>query len=126
LAPAATSGMSSGVGTAADASSTTTAGTGAEAAAGTAAGTGADVGGATVLRNPRSGQIFSWNGSGWQESGHVGLSAGVTYDTTNWNGGTGGQSSRGYGGRSLAGLAAWRAGHMIGTTMRLVGMGKES
>ncbi len=126
LASGGTSGMSSGVGAPADATSTTTAGAGAETAAGTAAGTGADAGAATVLRNPRSGQVFSWNGSGWQESGHVGSSAGATYGTTNWNGGTGGQSSRGYGGRSLAGLAAWRAGHVIGTTMRLVGMGKES
>jgi hypothetical protein len=126
LVPGGTSGMSSGVGAPADATSTATAGAGAEAAAGTAAGTGAGAGAATVLRNPRSGQVFSWNGSGWQESGNVGSSAGATYGTTNWNGGTGGQSSRGYGGRNLAGLAAWRAGHMIGTTMRLVGMGKES
>ena len=30
-----------------------------------------------------------------------------------------------YRGRSLAGLAAWQTGHLIGRTMRLAGMGKE-
>jgi len=30
-----------------------------------------------------------------------------------------------YRGRSLAGFAAWRTGHLVGRTMRLVGMGKE-
>jgi hypothetical protein len=30
-----------------------------------------------------------------------------------------------YGGRSLAGFAAWQTGHLVGRTMRLVGMGKE-
>lgn len=30
-----------------------------------------------------------------------------------------------YGGRSLAGFAAWQSGHLVGRTMRLVGMGKE-
>jgi hypothetical protein len=120
-------GTSSGNAGSADATTTAGAGTAVDAGAGTA-GTGAGIeqGAATVLRNPRSGQVFSWNGSGWQEAGHVGSSPSATYGTTRWTGGSGGPSSRGYSGRGLAGLAAWRAGHMIGTTMRLVGMGKES
>jgi len=36
-----------------------------------------------------------------------------------------GQSGTGYNGRSLAGFAAWQAGHAIGRTMRWVGMGAE-
>ena len=35
------------------------------------------------------------------------------------------QSGGGYNGRSLAGLAAWQAGHAIGRTMRWAGMGAE-
>ena len=31
----------------------------------------------------------------------------------------------GYSGRSLAGFAAWQAGHAIGRTMRWAGMGAE-
>jgi hypothetical protein len=81
---------------------------------------------ATVLRNARTGQVFSWNGSGWQEAGYVGAFSAATYGATAWTGGGSGESGRGYGGRSFAGLAAWRAGHVIGCTMRLVGMGKES
>lgn len=104
--------------------------TSSRAEAGTAVATGASASTETsagaVLRNPQSGQVFSWNGSGWQETGHVGSSSLAAYGTTQWTGRSGGSSSRGYSGRSLAGLAAWRAGHMIGTTMRLVGMGKES
>jgi hypothetical protein len=37
-----------------------------------------------------------------------------------------GQPASGYNGRSLAGFAAWQAGHMIGRTMRWAGMGAES
>ena len=37
----------------------------------------------------------------------------------------GGQSGSGYNGRSLAGFAAWQAGHAIGSAMRWVGMGTE-
>ena len=123
-----TSGLGTSSGNAGAADATTTAGAGTVDAGAGAAGTGAgtEPGAAAVLRNPRSGQVFSWNGSGWQEAGHVGSSPSATYGTTRWTGGSGGPSSRGYSGRSLAGLAAWRAGHMIGTTMRLVGMGKES
>lgn len=117
------SGSGTSVGVAADASPTTG---GETAVGGAGTGAGTEAGAATVLRNPRSGQVFSWNGSGWQEAGLVGSSPAATYGTTNWNGASAGQSSRSYGGRSLAGLAAWRAGHVIGTTMRLVGMGKES
>jgi hypothetical protein len=80
------------------------------------------------LQNPRTGQVFSWNGSGWQESGHVatpgGRDSGVTYGSTNWTG-SAASSTRGYTGRSLAGLAAWQAGHVVGRTMRFIGMGKE-
>jgi hypothetical protein len=36
-----------------------------------------------------------------------------------------GPSASHYSGRSLAGLAAWQAGHVIGRTMRWVGMGAE-
>ena len=35
------------------------------------------------------------------------------------------QSGSGYNGRSLAGFAAWQAGHAIGRTMRWAGMGAE-
>ena len=37
-----------------------------------------------------------------------------------------GQTAGGYRGRSLAGFAAWQAGHAIGRTMRWAGMGAES
>jgi len=37
-----------------------------------------------------------------------------------------GQPASGYHGRSLAGFAAWQAGHAIGRTMRWAGMGAES
>src|SRR5215469_2802467 len=44
----------------------------------------------SLLRNERTGQVFSWNGSGWQESGYVSMpessGAGVTYGSTNWTG----------------------------------------
>jgi hypothetical protein len=82
-----------------------------------------------ALRNPNTGQVFSWNGSGWQDAGHVSVpdsgSAGM-YGSTNWKGGNGTRSSRGYAGHSLVGLAARQAGHMAGRTMRWMGMGTES
>src|SRR5215469_2274024 len=82
----------------------------------------------SLLRNERTGQVFSWNGSGWQESGYVSMpessGAGVTYGSTNWTGSTG-RSARLYTGRGLAGLAAWKAGHLLGRTMRFIGMGKD-
>ncbi len=82
----------------------------------------------SLLRNPRTGQVFSWNGGGWQESGHVatpaGGDSGVTYGSASWTGNAA-RSTRGYTGRSLAGLAAWQAGHVVGRTMRFIGMGKE-
>jgi len=121
-----TSGLGTSSGSGGSAVATTTAGAGTAVDAGPGAagiGTGTGPGAATVLRNPRSGQVFCWNGSGWQEAGHVGSSPSATCSTTRWTGGE--PSSRGYIGRSLAGLAAWRAGHMIGTTMRLVGMGRN-
>ena len=37
-----------------------------------------------------------------------------------------GQPASGYNGRSLAGFAAWQAGHAVGRTMRWAGMGAES
>ena len=85
------------------------------------------------LRNAKTGQVFSWNGGGWQESGQVATSAGgssgadsgVTYGSTTWTGGNAGRAARGYAGRSLAGLAAWQTGHVFGRTMRFIGMGKE-
>lgn len=80
------------------------------------------------LQNPRTGQVFSWNGGGWQESGHVatpgGGDSGVSYGSTNWTGNAA-RSTRSYTGRSLSGLAAWQAGHVVGRTMRFIGMGKE-
>jgi hypothetical protein len=80
------------------------------------------------LQNPRTGQVFSWNGGGWQESGHVatpgGGDSGVSYGSTNWTGNAA-RSTRSYTGRSLAGLAAWHAGHVVGRTMSFIGMGKE-
>jgi len=98
--------------------STTAAGADSSASAGVVAG--------TVLRDARTGHMLSWNGSRWQDAGHVGMSTGGdggTYVSTRW---TGARSGHGYAGRSLAGLAAWQAGHLIGRTMRFVGMGKES
>jgi hypothetical protein len=100
-------------------------------AADSSASTGA--GSPSTLRNPGTGQVFSWNGSGWQESGHVGAppggppsgDSGGSYGSTNWTGGNSGRAARGYAGRSLAGLAAWQAGHVFGRTMRFMGMGKE-
>ena len=83
--------------------------------------------GSAALRNPSTGQVFSWNGSGWQDGGHVGATDGVstgTYGSTNWRGGNG-YAPGGYRGHSLAGFAAWHAGNMAGRTMRLIGMGKE-
>jgi hypothetical protein len=83
--------------------------------------------GSAALRNPNTGQVFSWNGSGWQDSGYVGRadSGTSTYGSTNWRGGNG-YRPRAYAGHSLAGLVAWQAGHMAGKTMRWIGMGKES
>jgi hypothetical protein len=81
-----------------------------------------------ALRNADTGQVFSWNGSGWQDAGHVGTPDNAStnmYGSTSWRGGNGNRS-RGYAGHSLAGFAAWRAGHMAGRTMRWIGMGKES
>lgn len=87
---------------------------------------------APVLWNPKTGQVFSWGGSGWQAAGHVSSPAassliqqnGGQYGVTSWTGGDAGQASRGYTGKSLAGHAVWQAGHIVGRTMRLVGMGK--
>ena len=81
----------------------------------------------SALRNPSTGQVFSWNGSGWQEAGYVGAEGASTgtYGSTNWRGGNG-YTARAYRGHSLAGFAARHAGHMAGRTMRLIGMGKES
>jgi hypothetical protein len=81
----------------------------------------------SALRNPSTEQVFSWNGSGWQEAGYVGAEAASTgtYGSTNWRGGNG-HTARAYRGHSLAGFAAWQAGNMAGRTMRWIGMGKES
>ena len=84
--------------------------------------------GSAALRNPSTGQVFSWNGSGWQDAGHVGATDKTStgaYASTNWRGGNG-YSPRGYRGHSIAGFAAWQAGHMAGRTMRWIGMGKEA
>jgi hypothetical protein len=93
-----------------------------------AASSSAETASPSLLRNPQTGQVFSWNGSGWQESGHVATPGGGdssgTHGSTNWTG-NGGRSARGYTGRSLAGLAAWQAGHVMGRTMRFIGMGTE-
>ena len=93
------------------------------------AGTGSGASsGSAALRNPSTGQVFSWNGSGWQDAGHVGAAGNASTSTsgsTNWRGGNG-NSPRGYRGHSIAGFAAWQAGHMAGRTMRWIGMGKEA
>ena len=84
--------------------------------------------GSGALRNPSTGQVFSWNGSGWQDAGHVAATDNAstsTYGSTSWRGGNG-YSPRGYRGHSIAGFAAWQAGHVAGRTMRWIGMGKES
>jgi len=92
-----------------------------------------EAGSATALRNAKTGQVFSGNGSAWQESGHVaapasgpmGSDRSVSCASTNWAGGSAGRATRGYAGRSLAGRAACQAGHMVGRTMRFIGMGRE-
>lgn len=81
--------------------------------------------GSAALRNPSTGQVFSWNGSGWQDAGHVGATDNAstsTYGSTGWRGGNG-YSPRGYRGHSIAGFTAWQAGHMAGRTMRWIGNG---
>jgi hypothetical protein len=92
------------------------------------AATGSTASASSALRNPSTGQVFSWNGSGWQDAGHVGATDNAstsTHGSTNWRGGLG-YTPRGYTGHNLAGFAAWHAGHMAGRTMRWIGMGKES
>jgi hypothetical protein len=82
----------------------------------------------TELPNPSTGQVFSSNGSGWQDAGHVGATESGstgTYGSTHWRGKIG-YTPCGYRGHSLAGIAAWQAGHMAGRTMRLLGMRKKS
>jgi hypothetical protein len=81
----------------------------------------------SALRNPSTGQVFSWNGSGWQEAGYVGANGArtSTYGSTNWRGGNG-STARAYRDHSLAGFAARHTGHLAGRTMRWIGMGKES
>ena len=126
---------SSGAGTSSSADSQNPSGDGGASSPTNAADSSASAGAGSsaVLRNARTGQVFSWSGSGWQESGHVGTPAtgasggesGGNYGATTWTGGNAGQAGRGYVGRSLAGLAAWQAGHVVGKTMRLIGMGKE-
>jgi hypothetical protein len=99
----------------------------------TAESSASGAGSPSALRNAKTGQVFSWSGSGWQESGHVGAPAGgssvsesgVSHGATNWSGGNADRAPRGYAGRSVAGLAAWQAGHVVGRTMRVIGMGKE-
>jgi hypothetical protein len=101
---------------------------GGPAAAAEVATTSAADGSSTALRNPSTGQVFSRNGTGWQETGHVGASGSMstgTYGSTNWGGGNDHVPS-GYRGHSLAGFAAWHAGHMAGRTMRWIGMGEEA
>jgi hypothetical protein len=101
-----------------------TAGSASAAEAATSSTTG---GSPAALRNPNTGQVFSWNGSGWQEVGYVGAEGASTgtYGSTNWRGGNG-DTARAHRGQSLAGFAARYAGYMAGRTMRLIGMGKES
>ena len=88
----------------------------------------------SLLWNPKTGQVFSWNGSGWEGAGHVSNPAdssliqanGGSYGVTNWRGESAGQSRSGYHGHSLFGFAVWQAGTLAGRTMRAVGMGKEA
>jgi len=94
----------------------------------------AENGSPAVLWNPKTGQVFSWNGSGWAGAGHVSNPAdssliqahGGSYGITHWQGQSAGQSRRGYRGHSLFGYAAWGAGTFAGRTMRAAGMGKEA
>ena len=88
----------------------------------------------SILWNPNTGQVFSWNGSGWEGAGHVSNPAdssliqanGGSYGVTHWGGESGAQSRSGYHGHSLFGFAVWQAGTLAGRTMRAVGMGKEA
>jgi hypothetical protein len=88
----------------------------------------------SLLWNPKTGQVFSWNGSGWEGAGHVSNPAdssliqanGGSYGVTHWGGESAGQSRSGYHGHSLFGFAVWQAGTLAGRTMRAVGMGKEA
>jgi hypothetical protein len=92
-----------------------------------------DGGSRSALLNSQTGQVFAWNGNGWEAAGHVTNPAsstavqqsGGSYAATRWTGGDAGESSSSYSGHSLGGFAAWRAGHVLGRTMRWVGMGKE-
>jgi hypothetical protein len=94
----------------------------------------AENGSPAVLWNPTTGQVFSWNGSGWAGAGHVSnpedssliQAQGGSYGITHWQGQSAGQSRPGYRGHSLFGYAAWGAGTFAGRTMRAVGMGKEA
>jgi hypothetical protein len=87
----------------------------------------------SALRKANTGQVFTWNGRSWQESGHgaapadgsSGLDRSVTYGSRNGIGGDLGRAARGYAGRSLAALAAWQAGQVFGRTMRFLRIGKE-
>jgi len=128
LSSEAGNGGASATGTA----STQTPSAGGDSSSSSTNGISADAASAAALRNGRTGQVFSWNGSGWQESGHVGAPASAssggdsgTYESTNWTRGNAGRAPRDYAGHSLSGLAAWKAGHVAGRTMRLIGMGKE-
>lgn len=91
----------------------------------------------TVLWNPSTGQVFSWNGSGWEGAGHVSnpsessliQASGGKYGITRWAGGAiqHGPGGPHYSGpRSIASIAAWTVGTGIGRTMRAVGMGKQA
>jgi hypothetical protein len=88
----------------------------------------------SVLWNPRTGQVFSWNGSGWEAAGHVTNPAksslvqanGGRYGITHWQGQSAGQSRPGYRGHSLFGYAVWQAGTLAGKAMRAVGMEKAA
>jgi hypothetical protein len=88
----------------------------------------------SVLWNPRTGQVFSWNGSGWEAAGHVTSPAesplvqasGGSYGITHWQGQSAGQSRPSYRGHSLFGYAVWQAGTLAGRAMRAVGMEKAA
>ena len=89
-------------------------------------------GGGAVIGDSRSPSPISDGVSGGAVGGVASTSESPTPHGLRSSSGSGSESSsadarpaNGYSGRSLAGFAAWQAGHAIGRTMRWAGMGAE-
>jgi hypothetical protein len=108
----------------------------ADSAAGGSGGSPSRRGSSHVLWNPDTGQVFRWNGSGWQGAGHVSnpmessavTANGGNYGITQWTGGAPRQSASRAAYTAPPGLAAMAVcslGTGIGRAMRAVGLGKS-